>query len=611
MGAREKELRSKESLTLQELTNQKELAHLLYMYNEQDKYIMNAVLYIEDGLNDGDHILFVERKSIYMKIKEILINKGYTESDLSLVSYMSSDMFYLNESGFDSDESFKELEKVITANLDKGMLTRTWGHVLADESSISEILKYESKVDTLLNENGIISVCAYNALTTPAFFQNELLKIHEYLLTDEEVVKSPYYHRQYVSFPLEERKRVGNLEKEIHMLKNKNEKLLMDKARQKEREKFLKKEKSNADQANHAKSVFLSQMSHDLRTPLNTIQGYAQILMMNDLTRENRDKVDKILRSSDQLLQLIEEILDFSSMDMGSIHINKEEVQLKPILEECVGSILDTQKSNIMINLDNISEDIYVEADHLRLNQVMTNLLDNAMKYNSYNGIINVYCEVDEKEEQVKISVQDNGSGIDPKEIDLIFEPFYRSQTHMKGWKGTGLGLAIVAQLMTRMDGTFGVTSEKGIGSTFWVGFKRINQEKSEHLDQAIKNWSPSSYNFRVLYIEDNHDNIEVMKSMLDVIGNIDLHCTTSGRSGLKELDKLHPDYIFLDLSLPDLQGFDILSKLKKNPKTKDIPVIVVSADAMEATIETAADKGAFAYMTKPINFEELRKLFV
>lgn len=351
-------------------------------------------------------------------------------------------------------------------------------------------------------------------------------------------------------------------------------------------------------------------MSHDLRTPLNTIQGYAQILMMKEMDKAHHDKIAKMYHASEQLLQLIEEVLDFTAIDMGNITINKEAIPLEPFLQECVESLLETKTTTIDIQLEYMKEDIYIEADPLRLNQIIMNLLDNAIKYNTPNGAVNIYCNVDEEDKTVTINVKDNGHGINAKDKQVIFGPFYRSEAHLKNWKGSGLGLAIVAKLTTKMNGSYGVESSEGIGSTFWVSFKKVNKATQLNPIPNETKWSPNDQKYHVFYIEDNQDNIEVMKGMLDVIGNIQLRCATSGESGLKQINQQPPDVILLDLSLMDVDGLDILRKLKANPQTEDIPVIVVSADALETTMKEASDGGAYAYLKKPIYFEELRKLF-
>ncbi|WP_121663417.1 ATP-binding protein [Metabacillus litoralis] len=585
-------------------------AHILYMFNDEKKYLEHAYQFISQGIQHQDKILFVEEKSVYKTLSDLLVSSGYSEEEMNLVDYMPVDDFYLSEKGFEADESFKQLKEILQINVEKGIRTRTWGQVLADDSSISEIRNYESQVDRLLQGSNTISVCAYNAFITPAFFQNELLKIHEYVMVDEAIEKSPFYHTKYISFSAAERERVQQLETENNLLKKKNEELLIGNARQMEREKFLELEKLNAEKANLAKTVFLSQMSHDLRTPLNTIQGYSQILLMNKNYPDLNQKISRIYNASEQLLNLIEEILDFTAIDTGRVNIHKEEIQVKSFLEDCVGSILETNTSDIDIHLEGVPSELFIEADPVRFTQIITNLLDNALKYNRTNGTVHIYCDEETDSEEVKINVKDSGIGIEQEDLDLIYEPFYRSKNTMNNWKGTGIGLAIVSQLTKRMNGNYGVTTEKGKGSTFWVSFKKLNKQ-SEVCVQNIDEEPliPLSQPLRVLYIEDNTDNIDVMRSMLRIIQTIELQCVTSGKDGIKQAIELKPDIILLDITLPDMNGLDALKHIKSNPISKDIPVIAVSADAMESTINQASEEGCYAYIKKPIHIEEIRNV--
>jgi signal transduction histidine kinase/CheY-like chemotaxis protein len=585
-------------------------AHILYMFNDQKMYLENLYQFISQGIQQQEKILLIDEKSVYKYLSDLLASNGYSKDEINLINFMLVDDFYLSSKGFDAKGSFKQLEEILRINFEKGIRTRTWGKILPDDSSISEIRKYESYVDRLLQGSETISVCAYNALITPAFFQNELLKIHEYVMIDEAIEDSPFYHRKYTSFPASERERVQKLEKENNLLKKKNEELLIGNARQMEHEKFLKLQKLNAEKANLAKTIFLSQMSHDLRTPLNTIQGYSQILLMNKNSPDLNQKISKIYNASEQLLNLIEEILDFTAIDTGRVNIHKEEIQVKSFLEDCVGSILETNTSDVDIHLEGIPSDLFIEADPVRFNQIITNLLDNAMKYNRTNGTVHIYCEDENDSKEVKINVKDSGIGVEQEDLDLIYEPFYRSKNTMNNWKGTGIGLAIVSQLTKRMNGNYGVTTEKGKGSTFWVSFKKLNKQ-SEEIMQNIdeEQLIPLSQPLRVLYIEDNTDNIDVMRSMLQIIQTIDLQCVTSGKEGIKQVMELKPDIVLLDIALPDMNGFEAIRHIKSNPVTKDIPVIAVSADAMESTIKQASEEGCYAYIKKPIHLEEIRNV--
>ncbi|MEB1805885.1 MAG: MEDS domain-containing protein [Bacillaceae bacterium] len=588
-------------------------SHIIYMFNEYDKYVRNALTFIAEGIDNGDTVLLIESKHFFYSIIKKLIQMGYSESQRSLITYANNTNFYCAGETFSAENSIKQLSGLLR-NIEHGGRTRIWGQVLANYSTISELRVYENDCDLLMHGKNIITVCAYNALTTPAFLQNELLKVHEYLMFDSQIEKSPFYNRDYFSsFSNCELKKLQKLEKENDLLKAKNEKLLISSARQKEREKYLNLAKKNAEKANDTKSVFLSQMSHDLRTPLNTIQGYSQIILMEENDKDLQKKITKIYNASEHLLKLIEEILDFTVIDSGRINIEKEEVNVQSFLENCIESVLEINIPEMNIQLEEVDSEWYIEVDPFRFNQIITNLLNNAIKYSKSYEKIKIYCTLDKTNEEIKINIKDTGIGMKSEELDLIFEPFYRSKSSINNWEGTGLGLAIVAQLTKRMNGKYGVITEEGKGSTFWVSFGMVKKNQLSNTETKTNDINAGFTTLykpiKILYVEDNQENIEVMTSLLQFTGNVHLNCVMSGNAGIERALVLHPDIIMLDLTLPDIDGFEVLYKLKSNPITKDIPIIAVSADALETTIKKAMIEGCRAYVTKPISLEEINRV--
>lgn len=602
-----KEMKGIEKRRTQFLNNR---GHILYMFSEYENYVQNAIEYICEALNDGYTIILIEDNSFYSIIMKKLKLIGYSEADLGSLKHMSNTDYYMIQDQFNADHSLAYF-KAFMHDTDNFKI-KIWGQVIISDSYLIEIMRYEREFERLVQELDLTVVCSYNALITPAFFQNELLKIHEYFMVDDRIEKSPFYDKFYLTSMSHQKKvELEKLEQENLFLKNKNEKLRIMNAFQKERGDFLKLEKANAEKANKAKSVFLSQISHDLRTPLNTIQGYTQLLSMNEKNDERCTKLNRIYTASEQLLKFIEEMLDFTTIESGEFKIKRESVQLKPFLENCIESILGINQAQRKIHLESVDENMFIEVDSLRFSQIMSNLLNNAIKYNKKGGDITVKCSY-KKKNTIKIEVIDTGIGIEEDELALIFEPFYRSSHSMEQRKGSGLGLAIVAQLTKRMNGNYGVESKEGEGSTFWVSFNCVKEDTFDHLakNAAIKRL-PSFNNgvIKALYIEDNDDSIDVMTKMLSEIGNIPLYHASSGEMGIKKAQEIQPDIILLDLSLPDRHGIEVLEELKSNPLTKDKRIVAVSADAVKQTIQQALEAGCFDYMTKPVEFKQLEEL--
>lgn len=385
--------------------------------------------------------------------------------------------------------------------------------------------------------------------------------------------------------------------------------IIRDITYRKQIEKELKSAVKKAEESNHMKTVFLSQMSHDLRTPLNVIQGFTQILLSaGDRKEQERQQLQKIEGATLHLLGLIKEILDFSAMETGTVKLSMERIFLQPFLEDCVSSLYGLIDGKMISFAKPIQPDLAIEADAFRLKQVLHNLLTNALMYNRQGGEVRI--DVRQDASGVVIQVSDAGIGIAQEEMEFIFEPFYRGKKHKENGKGTGLGLAIVAKLTTIMNGQYGVVSRENEGATFWVRFKAASGNSTANWVEAANPRNIESRPIKrktILYIEDHWGNIEVMKAMMDVIGDVALFIETTGSGGIHKAVDLKPDLILVDLGLPDMHGLEVVDQLKMHEASKHIPVIVVSADALETSREEALKRGCVDYITKPIVMNQLR----
>lgn len=369
-----------------------------------------------------------------------------------------------------------------------------------------------------------------------------------------------------------------------------------------------------AKAANQAKSEFLSRMSHELRTPLNAILGFGQLLQMDVITPEQKESVDYILKGGQHLLNLINEVLDISRIDAGKLAVSMEPVLVRDVLQESLDLVQPlAAHRNIEVNADLAwMDNCYVMADPQRLEQVSLNLLSNAIKYNRGGGVVNVSCselscEADGQNLQarVRIAVQDTGPGISPDNVARLFTPFERLGAEQGEVEGTGLGLALSKHLVEAMGGAIGVESAQGVGSTFWVELV-TTQRPSQYLHYLATGplgmLSHSKAARTVLYVEDNISNFRLVDTILKHRPNVTLLPAIQGDIGLTMAEVHHPDLILLDLNLPDMPGDTVLARLKGNPSTAGIPVVVVSADATPPQVERLMAAGASDYITKPIN---------
>lgn len=385
-----------------------------------------------------------------------------------------------------------------------------------------------------------------------------------------------------------------------------------------------------ADRANQAKSEFLSRMSHELRTPLNAILGFSQILQMDSSTPEQQESVSYILKAGRHLLSLINEVLDISRIEEGRLTISMEPVFLRDVLQESLDLVQPlAARRNIEVMMDlGWMDNCHVMADRQRLQQVLWNLLANAIKYNREGGIVKVSCsessckadgvqqrqepESQQAQARIRISVSDTGLGLSPDMVARLFTPFERLGAEQGDVEGTGLGLALSKHLVEAMGGDIGVESEQGRGSTFWVELSTADEQMPGLellVTRPLFNIQVEEQARTMLYIEDNLSNLRLIEHILRKRPGINLITAMQGQMGLVMAQEHRPDLILLDLHLPDMTGHEVLRQLREDPRTAFIPVVVLSADANPRQVERLLAAGAQDYLTKPLDVEHLLKV--
>jgi PAS domain S-box-containing protein len=375
-------------------------------------------------------------------------------------------------------------------------------------------------------------------------------------------------------------------------------------------EEELHEAKRQAETANRAKSDMLSRTSHELRTPLNAILGFGQLLELSELGPEDRESVDRIMTAGRHLLRLINEVLDIAGIETGRRTVSREPVSIGEVASEAldmVGGLAATRDIEICASLEGC-DDRYVWADRQRLQQVLLNLLSNAIKYNRPGGAVTLAC-TPSGAETLRLAVTDTGPGIPPEGVAKLFVPFERLGAAETGIEGTGLGLALSKIFVDSMGGSIGVESTVGQGTTFWLDLsvaaapgEAASRPEASSGEIALEECGERT----VLYIEDNLSNVELVERLLRRFPSFQLLSATRGEQGVQLARERLPDLILLDLHLPDIWGDEVLRRLRADPATHDIPVVMLSADATGDQVRRLLAAGARSYLTKPLDCQEL-----
>jgi len=375
--------------------------------------------------------------------------------------------------------------------------------------------------------------------------------------------------------------------------------------------------KLDAENANKAKSQFLSSMSHELRTPLNAILGFTQLLQEeSSLCRdaEASESLEYIFDAGKHLLQLIDEVLDLSKIEAGKLSIQLESINLIMAIKKSI-NFVSQQASDAQIAI-NFSESeqkpLLIAVDNLRLNQILNNLLTNAIKYNKPQGKIDIW--ISDFKHKVRIHIKDTGGGIPENRLKEIFQPFHRLGAENSTIKGTGIGLTITKVLVEMMQGSIGVDNVEGEGCTFWVDFKKekggnpaTDRELLSEMKQDKVCEMPST--LEILYIEDNAANRLLMKKMINRNTGFKYTEAFNGEEGIEAVSNSQPQILLLDINLPDMDGFEVFNRLQEQNLLAGTKVIIVSANAMLSDINKAKALGVFDYITKPIDQKKLFKV--
>ena len=371
--------------------------------------------------------------------------------------------------------------------------------------------------------------------------------------------------------------------------------------------------------SNH-KSAFISSMNHELRTPMNAVLGFAQMLEINQnepLSENQKSAVEHILRNGNHLLELIDQMLELNKIEAGTLPLHMEDIPARDVVDESMYLIQARANHDHIDIIDDTGDEALplLWTDSTRLIQVLLNLLSNAVKYNREGGIVSLACR-EVHGGMLRLSVIDNGVGIAAELQDKLFVPFERLGHELGQVDGTGIGLSITQQIVEKLGGHIGFESEQGRGSHFWVDIPLSNKQlepsknAADSADEEGKD-SPNvsqAVSHTLLYIEDNPDNLHLVEAIIGQYRNLHLLSAPNAVMGYDLATSKKPDLILMDINLPGMNGFQAMKRLRNTLETRLIPVIALTSNSMPQDIEAGLRAGFDGYLTKPIKVSELMK---
>ncbi|MBF0277760.1 MAG: response regulator [SAR324 cluster bacterium] len=390
------------------------------------------------------------------------------------------------------------------------------------------------------------------------------------------------------------------------------------KKRQEAEEELILSQK-NAESANRAKSEFLANMSHEIRTPLNSINGFSQIILNHKnrdaLPEEFKEYLNNIQTAGENLSELINNILDLSKIEAGKITVSEENLNLNQLIQ----GIYQINKSaamekQLVYNYQIESQTpIYIRSDRTKLNQILMNLIGNAIKFTPEHHKVSLYAA--KEKEMLLLQVQDEGIGIPVDRQSAIFESFEQADgSTTRFFGGTGLGLAITKKMVELMGGEIAVESQKGLGSTFSVRLpvKEPDADGHDEAPQEIQNPQYSRDNL-ILIVEDNLMNQQMIAAMFKNLG-LDVIFAGDGKTGIETVLEYSeggrvPDLVLMDMHMPVMDGISATKALRQYPQFAGMPIVALSADAFNNQQKQAMLDGISDYLTKPIDLQKLLRL--
>lgn len=551
--------------------------------------------------------LLKEARDLFEKSHHALLHGDNTLGLTDNAGKIAHDIYYAEP--YLLDRQVQEYLSLVDKILTRDDMT-LWGDALAQINKMSEqdLLTALDKVVKKLEVSDKENIHDLLFFEKISFLFTLLLLISSVLF-----VVRPYH--KFVMNALQDRRILEKLTKT-------NDALNESVAKAQEQAKLTELAKEEAEKANQTKSDFLANMSHELRTPLNSIIGVSQMINEKELTPDTKEMFQMMTTSSKALLYIVNDILDLSKIEAGEMQLDYLSFDAIQQIEETVQTLKPlADKKGLILFLNAEIEKLYTLGDEARFSRILSNLLENAIRYTDKGSVqvtvtykqtfvnqIKLYCEV-----------KDTGVGIPKRKIDKVFEKFTQADTSStRKFDGAGLGLTITKELVELMDGEIGVESEEGVGSKFWfeIPFEVVDEMRFiEHENNeddfvsdepVINSTAKAPHEVQILMAEDHSMNQAIMKKLFQTLNIKNYKIVENGQEALKEVENNDYDLVLMDCHMPVMNGYDSTLAIRalSDPDKKDIPIIAITADVMKSAKEKCYGVGMNNFISKPVDIE-------
>ncbi|MCW7538357.1 PAS domain S-box protein [Aquabacterium sp. A7-Y] len=389
-----------------------------------------------------------------------------------------------------------------------------------------------------------------------------------------------------------------------------------------------------AEESSRSKTRFLARLSHEMRTPLNAMLGFAQLLSLGPVREgggsEQEDYAHHILQAGRHLLALVNDVLDLQQVEEGRLKLNPAAMELRGVAATAAELMAPLAATREIALHNDIRPGLRVLADEQRLRQVVINIVSNAVKYNRHAGRVQLTAEA-RRPGFVSLAICDTGPGIAPEQLQALFQPFERLGRESSAIEGTGLGLMIARRMTEEMGGTLELDSRVGQGTCVNIELPLASEEVPQQgaggapapaqqrfatRSAAVAPAHPPAAGapprptperaLRLLYVEDNPINALLFQETLALHPEVTLRIADNGSQGLQAASEERPDVLALDANLPDMNGFELLKRMRELPGLQDVPAYMCSADAMPEDLRRAREAGFAGYWTKPVDLAQV-----